>query len=199
MSEPSRAERPESTDAESEAAKRLLEDAAVDGGGSLDEFVEELYEDLRGIARNRLRSERRGHTLRTTALVHETYLKLNRHDRLEWKNRAHFCAAAARAMRRILVNHAIHRGTEKRGGGRVRVVMQDSFAVTETNATELLALHDALEELESHHPRHARVVECRFFAGMTISEVSDALEVSPSTVKRDWDMARAWLHRALAD
>ncbi|MDX1579255.1 MAG: ECF-type sigma factor [Gemmatimonadota bacterium] len=199
MSETSEAASHEPQDRRSEAAKRLLEDASADAEGLLDAFVEELYEDLRGIARNRLRSERRGHTLRTTALVHEAYLKLSRHDRGEWKNRAHFCAAAARAMRRILVNHAIARSTEKRGGDRVRVEMQDDFAVTETNAAELLALHDALEELESHHPRHARVVECRFFAGMTIAEVSDALEVSTSTVKRDWDMARAWLHRALAD
>ena len=199
MSETSEAASHEPPDREAGTAKRLLEDAAADADGSLDDFVAELYEDLRGIARNRLRSERRGHTLRTTALVHEAYLKLNRHDRDEWKNRAHFCAAAARAMRRILVNHAIARSTEKRGGDRVRVEMQEDFAVTETNAAELLELHDALEELESHHPRHARVVECRFFAGMTIAEVSDALEVSTSTVKRDWDMARAWLHRALAD
>lgn len=199
MSEASGAERLESDAAESEAARRLLEDAAADADGSLDDFVEELYEDLRGIARSRLRSERRGHTLRTTALVHEAYLKLNRHDRGEWKNRAHFCAAAARAMRRILVNHAIARSTEKRGGDRVQVEMRDDFAVTESNAAELLALHDALEELASDHPRHARVVECRFFAGMTIAEVSDALDVSTSTVKRDWDLARAWLHRALAD
>lgn len=176
---------------------RALE-AAAESYESLDDFVPELYDELRGLAHRQLRGERYDHTLCTTALVHEAYLKLAKLDRLEWQNRAHFCAEAARAMRRILVDYAVRRGAKKRGGDRNRVEMEERFAITDAEAGELLSLHRALEELESHHPRHARVVECRFFAGMTIPEIGEALEISPATVKRDWQMARAWLNRELA-
>lgn len=165
---------------------------------SLDDFVPELYEELRGLAHQQLGGERPDHTLCTTALVHEAYLKLAKLDRLEWQNRAHFCAEAARAMRRILVDYAVRRGAKKRGGDRNRVELQDRFAITDAEAGQLLSLHRALEDLESQHPRHARVVECRFFAGMTIPEIGEALDISPATVKRDWQMARAWLNRELA-
>lgn len=177
--------------------ERALETAAEDHE-SLDDFVPELYDELRGLAHRQLRGERTDHTLSTTALVHEAYLKLARLDRIEWKNRAQFSAEAARAMRRILVDYAVRRGAKKRGGDRVRVEFDDSLAITNAEAVNLLALHRALEELESHHARHARVVECRFFAGMTIPEVGEALDISPATVKRDWAMARAWLNRQLA-
>lgn len=176
---------------------RALEEAASTRE-SLDDFVPELYDELRGLAHRQLRGERDDHTLCTTALVHEAYLKLAKLDRLEWQNRAHFCAEAARAMRRILVDYAVRRGAKKRGGDRDRVEFEDRFAITDAEAGHLLSLHRALEELESHHPRHARVVECRFFAGMTIPEIGEALDVSPATVKRDWQMARAWLNRELA-
>lgn len=176
---------------------RVLEEAAS-SRESLDDFVPELYEELRGLAHGQLRGERADHTLCTTALVHEAYLKLAKLDRLEWQNRAHFCAEAARAMRRILVDYAVRRGAKKRGGDLDRVEFEDRFAITDAEAGQLLSLHRALEALESHHPRHARVVECRFFAGMTIPEIGEALDVSPATVKRDWQMARAWLNRELA-
>ncbi len=100
-------------------------------------------------------------------------------------------------MRRILIDHAVRRSAKKRGGGREKIEFEDAFAITETDAVRLLALHRALEELEVHRPRQARVVECRFFAGMTIPEVSEALDVSPATVKRDWEIARAWLNQEL--
>lgn len=180
----------------SAAAERALE-AAAGNRDALDEFVPRLYQELRGMAHRQLLGERADHTLNTTALVHEAYLKLARLDRLEWKNRAHFCAEAARAMRRILVDYAVRRGARKRGGDRVKVEMEESFAITDAEAGQLLSLHRALQELESHHPRHARVVECRFFAGMTIPEIGEALDISPATVKRDWQMARAWLNREL--
>lgn len=198
----SRGDREESADAAEEKEKRLETatralEAAAANRESLDEFVPELYEELRTMAHRQLLGERVDHTLSTTALVHEAYLKLARLDRLEWKNRAQFCAEAARAMRRILVDYAVRRSAQKRGGDRARVEMQDRFAITEAEAGQLLGVHRALEELKSHHPRHARVVECRFFAGMTTREIGEALEISPATVKRDWRMARAWLNREL--
>lgn len=166
--------------------------------GSLDAFAPRLYEELRTIAHRQLRSEREGHSLCTTALVHEAYLKLARLDRMEWQNRAQFCAEAARAMRRILVDYAVRRRAAKRGGGQVQVELQDSLALTDSQADELLALHEALDAFEQEWPRQARVVECRFFAGMTIPEMAEALGVAEATVSRDWQLARAWLNRALA-
>lgn len=173
-------------------------EASAGNRESLDGLADGLYDELRDLAHRQLLGERADHTLNTTALVHEAYLKLARLDRIEWKNRAQFSAEAARAMRRILVDYAVRRGAKKRGGDRVRVEWDDSLAITDAEAGQLLALHRALEELESHHARHARVVECRFFAGMTIPEIGEALDISPATVKRDWQMARAWLNRELA-
>lgn len=164
---------------------------------SLDTLVPELYQELRRLAHRQLRGERADHTLGTTALVHEAYVKLARLDRMEWQGRAHFMAEAARAMRRVLVDYAEQRRAAKRGGGRIRVELQDAMAFIEGNTEELLALHDALERLAVERPRHARVVECRFFAGMTIDDVAAALDISPATVKREWQLARAWLNRAL--
>lgn len=163
----------------------------------MDAFVPGLYEELHDLAHRHLRGERAGHTLSTTALVHEAYLKLVRLDRFEWKNPAQFCAEAARAMRRILVDYAVRRNAVKRGGGLTAVGLEEGMAISDADIGHLLDLHRALERLERHQPRPARVVECRFFAGMTIPEVAEALDVSPATVKRDWDMARAWLNREL--
>lgn len=165
---------------------------------TLDALVPALYEELRGLAHRQLRAERADHTLGTTALVHEAYLKLARLDQLAWQNRAHVFAEAARAMRRVLVDHAVRRRAAKRGGTRVRVEWDDAMIMADAHADDLLALHDALERLAVERPRHARVVECRFFAGMSIPDVAEALGLSPATVKRDWQLARAWLHRDLA-
>jgi RNA polymerase sigma factor (TIGR02999 family) len=166
---------------------------------SLDELVLEVYDDLRRMAHRQLRSQRPDHPGSTPALVHEAYLKLARLDRIQWQNRAHFCAEAARAMRRILVDWAVRRGAQKRGGSLARVELDQLQAVTDHDAGQLLALQSALQALEREHARHARVVECRFFGGMSVPEVAEGLGPSPATVTRDWQIARAWLNRELDD
>lgn len=195
-------EQPASDDVKREARRKAVTRAIVETATgdhvSFDGFIQELYEELRGIAHRQLRGERADHTLCTTALVHEAYLKLAKLDRLEWQNRAQFCAEAARAMRRILVDYAVRRSAKRRGGNRVRVDMHDSFVMTNDQADQLLALHEALESFERDWPRQARVVEYRFFGGMTTLEISEAMGSSKATVSRDWQLARAWLNRELA-
>lgn len=172
--------------------------AATDGdGAAVDRLVTVLYGELRGIAHRQLWGEESGHTLNTTALVHEAYLKLAKLDRLEWQNRAHFLAIAAQAMRRVLATYAVQRETQKRGG-KLRVVpLEKADLRADERIEELLIVHRALERLEEINQRHSRIVECRFFSGMSIGETAEALGLSPATVKRDWTMARAWLNREL--
>ena len=183
----------------------LLESPDLADAAALDDLLPFVYDELRGLARRQLAGERAGHTLNTTALVHEAYVRLVDDTRVTRKGRAYFFGAAARAMRQVLVDHARRRRAAKRGGDARRVTLEgerlaDRHGRVDIDrlADELIDLDRALEELARLNPRHARVVECRFFAGMTISEVADALEISPATVKRDWDMARAWLNRELA-
>ncbi len=185
-------------------SKRATELLLLVGNGhrqALDELLPLVYEELRAIARRKLRSERSGHTLTTTALVHEAYLKLVQLDRMQWQSRAHFLAIAAHAMRNILVDYAQRRKSLKRGGGARRVPLADAEA-TETlpveDADRILALDAALERLSALDQRHVRIFECRFFGGMTIEETATALDVSPATIKRDWTLLRAWLARELA-
>lgn len=164
----------------------------------LDALLPRVYDELRAIAHNQLRAERSGHTLNTTALVHEAYLKLVDQTRVEWKNRAHFYAVAARAMRRILVDYAKKRGRQKRGGDAVRVPLQTNLMVFSPGQSDALqALDESLQRLEAINPRHGRVVECRYFGGLTVEETATALDISPATVSRDWQFARAWLKREL--
>ena len=162
-----------------------------------------VYDELRRVAHRELRRERGDHTLGTTALVHEAYLKLVRLDRVEWQSRAHFCAIAARAMRRILINHAIAKRRQKRGGGASVAALDDApddaLAMADERADELLALDEALERLRALNERHAQVIECRFFGGMSVEETAAALDISPATVKRDWTAARAWLNREVRE
>jgi len=144
-----------------------------------------------------------GHTLETSALVHEAYIKLVGLDRMEWRGRSHFFAAAAGAMRRILIDHATSRKALKRGGTMARVALDDvdlpaHHALDDESLGDILALDQALDRLRELDERQARVVEARFFAGMSIEEVAEALDVSPMTVKRDWTAARAWLNRELS-
>ncbi len=167
--------------------------------GALNELVPLVYDELRAIARSRLRRERPDHTLDTVALVNEAYLKLFQLERIEWKSRAHFLAIAAQAMRHILVNHAWRRKRAKRGGGAPHVPLDLAGDLPAVEANRILALDAALERLATIEPRHAQVVECRFFGGMTIEETAAALEVSPATVKRDWTLLRRWLGRELAE
>jgi RNA polymerase sigma-70 factor, ECF subfamily len=170
---------------------------ASSGREGVDRLTPLVYEELRRIAHRRLRQERDGHTLSTTDLVHEAYLKLARLGRMEWQTRSHFCASAAGAMRQILVNHAISRKRQKRGGGSQRVAFDDAVQMADQRGEELLALNRALERLTELDERQAGVVECRFFGGMTVEETAEALDISPATVKRDWTAARAWLSREL--
>ena len=177
---------------------RLL--AALGSGDSaaFDQLFPLVYEELRRIAHRQLRGERTGHTLGTTDLVHEAYFALVGINQIGWSGRAHFLAVAARAMRRILINYATARNAQKRGGGAREQTTLDVDGLPAVMADEqILALDDALKRLEVRNDRYGRVVECRFFAGMSIEETAEALRISPATVKRDWLLARAWLQREL--
>jgi len=184
--------------------QRLL--AEIRGGDrtAFDRLVPLLYDELREVAR-RQRSKWRGQeTVRTTALVHEAYLKLAAYDEGSWHDRAHFLAVASRAMRQILVDYARRAQADKRGG-RADHVPLDRIAeltsgfpdLSQSDSERLLSLNESLERLERESVRHCRVVECRFFGDMTVEETAHALDLSPSTVKRAWARARAWLHRDL--
>ena len=156
-----------------------------------------VYDELRRIAHRQMRRERPGHTLDTTALVHEAYLKLVDQTRAQWTDRAHFFAVAARAMRRILVDYARSYRTDKRGASPRRVSLTDDMLVAEQRADTLLAVDEALVELARIDERLSRVVECRFFAGLTEEETAEVLGVTARTVRRDWTKAKGWLHRTL--
>jgi RNA polymerase sigma factor (TIGR02999 family) len=163
-----------------------------------DEVLGLVYQPLREIAEHHLRREREGHTLQPTALVHELYLKLAQQRRVTWNDRIHFLAVAAQVMRRILVDHARHRQREKRGGAMVPVALDDAVEVQVVENIDIVQLDDALTDLGNIFPQQAKIVELRFYGGLTIDEVSTALGVSPATVSREWTMARAWLRRALS-
>jgi RNA polymerase sigma factor (TIGR02999 family) len=156
-----------------------------------------VYDELRRIAHRQMDGEQLGHTLDTTALVHEAYLKLVDQTRTDWTDRSHFFAVAATAMRRVLIDYARHYRTEKRGGTPMRVSLTDGMLVVEERAETLLALDDALTELGAIDERLSRVVECRFFAGLTEEETARALGVTARTVRRDWIKAKGWLLRKL--
>ena len=163
----------------------------------LDDWVDALYAELRRLAR-RYRSSPDA-TLDTTALVHEAYLKLSRSERTRgWKDRQHFLAVSARAMRQIVIDHAREATRQKRGGDRHRVTLEGSDAAVDRDAAEILAVDQALEKLEEERPRWVRVVECRYFAGFSEPETAETLDLSVATVQRDWQGAKSWLERALA-
>ena len=176
---------------------RAIAELAGGGRDGLDRLLPLVYDELHRLARAQLRDERPDHTLGATALIHEAYLKLSGLDRIQWQNRSHFMAVAAQAMRRVLVNHANARGAQKRGGKHERLSLDDVMIVSDARGEDLIALDAALTRLAALDRRIARVVECRFFAGMTIEETAEALAIAPATVKRDWTLARAWLHREL--
>ena len=158
-----------------------------------------VYAELRQLAAGAMAAERRDHTLEPTALVHETYMKLIRQAEVPWESRAHFFGVAARLMRQILVDHARAHGAGKRGGGKPRLTLDSALATAAGgNEVELIALDDALTALSRIDADQARVVELRFFGGLSVPETAEALGVSAATVKRDWAVARAWLFRRLA-
>jgi RNA polymerase sigma factor (TIGR02999 family) len=155
-----------------------------------------LYDELRRIARHHMRRERGNHTLQTTALVNEAYLRLTG-VRMEYEDRVHFFAFAAQTMRRVLVDHARSRGYAKRGGGAAAIALEDGAMALPDRSAEIVALDEALFELARRDPRKARVIELRFFGGLSVEETAIALSVSPQTVLRDWSLAKAWLTREL--
>jgi RNA polymerase sigma-70 factor (ECF subfamily) len=164
----------------------------------MEEILPLVYDELRRMAARRLRDERTTHTLSATALVHEAWIELTKLNRIEWQNRSHYLAAAAQAMRRILIDYAVARRRQKRGGGQTPIHLDDDvFAVAEARGDELLALDEALVRLAAVNDRQARIVEYRFFGGMSVEETAELLHVSPATVKREWSTARAWLNREL--
>ncbi|MGD8330648.1 MAG: sigma-70 family RNA polymerase sigma factor [Acidobacteriota bacterium] len=156
-----------------------------------------VYAELRKIARAHLRRERRDHTLQPTALVNEAYLRLVDQERVEWNGRAHFFGIASQMMRRILVDHARRRNAVRRGAGAHKVTFDEAVAAGDDGEVDLVALDDALERLASLDPEQGRLVELRFFGGLTIEETAEVMGTSPATVKREWAIARAWLFREL--
>jgi RNA polymerase sigma factor (TIGR02999 family) len=175
---------------------RLLADWSKEDPAARDALVAIVYEELRRLAHHYMKGERANHTLQTTALVNEAYLRLTDLTRMQWRDRAHFFAMAATLMRRILVDHARDRARDKRGGGVVFTALEDE-QVAAPSTVDALALDEALDRLAAIDPLHARIVELRYFAGLTIEETSEALGISPATVKREWTWARAWLHHHL--
>lgn len=161
-------------------------------------MLPQVYDELRRVAASYVRRERDVQTVNATGLVHEAYVRLKRDGKAPWKNRAHFCAIAANAMRQILIERARARHAAKRGGANVRVTLADDVAAAPGADVDLDALNQALDRLAALDPGHARLVELRYFGGLTIEETAEALGRSPATVKRDWALARAWLHRELS-
>lgn len=187
----------DSGNGDSEFTELLL---AWSGGDELaqQKLIPLVYEELRRVARRYMRGERAGHTLQTTALVHEAYLRLLESRRVRWKNRSHFMAVSAQLMRRILVDFARSRTALKRGGDVPRVPLDETLHGGAKSALDFEALDDALEALSSFDARKARVVELRFFGGLNFEETAHILDVSTDTVRRDWKLARAWLLRELS-
>jgi len=164
--------------------------------GALDKLTPIVYKELHRLARHYMRGERPGHSLQTSALVNEAYMRLVDYKGMQWQNRAHFFAVSAQLMRRILVEHA-RRHNLKRGGGIPHVSLEETALVGDERAADLIALDDAMVELARLDPRKVRVVEMRFFGGLSVEETAEVLEVSPVTVMRDWSTAKAWLYREL--
>ena len=180
-----------------EQIHELLSDARHGDTDATARLVPILYKELRQIAAGLMARERQGATLQPTALVHEAYLRLLGDGQHEWQSRAHFLGAAAQAMRRILVEHARQRASFKRGGGQQRITLTDGDLQYETRPEEMLALEQALTRLQARDAEMARVVELRYFGGLTVEETAEVLGASVRTVNRHWTGARAWLHRAL--
>jgi RNA polymerase sigma factor (TIGR02999 family) len=175
----------------------LLEEWSHGNEAALDKLIPLVEAELHRLARQYMSRERAGHTLQTTALVNEAYLRLAEVHDVRWQNRAHFFAIAARIMRRIMIEHARKRQQLKRGGGAVRITLDEGAIIADERSAELLALDEALIVLTAKYQRKAQVVELRFFGGLSIAESATVLKVDERTVKRDWEFARAWLHQRI--
>jgi RNA polymerase sigma factor (TIGR02999 family) len=165
----------------------------------LHELTPLVYDELRRLAAHHLRRERPDHTLQPTALVHEAYLRLVDQTQVRWQNRAHFFGIAAHLMRQILVNHALAHHAAKRGGTALKLTLEEAASVPKGQDVDLVALDEALTRLAALDPQQGRVVELRFFGGLTIEETAEVLRISPATVKREWTLAKAWLHCSLTN
>ena len=183
--------------ARSHEVTQLLQELRGGNHEAVDRLVPLVYEDLRQIARRQLMHERSGHTLSTTALVHEAYFRLIDLDRVEWQDRAHFCAVAAQAMRRILVDYARRRNAQKRGGRQPHLSLDEGRVAVDDQAELVLSLDQALTRLSALDARLGQVVEYRYFGGLTEEEAAEVLNVSPRTIRRDWSKAKAWLFNEL--
>ena len=166
---------------------------------ALDRLMPLVYDELHRMASRYLRRERQGHTLQTTALINEAYLRIVDQDRVNWQNRAHFFGVAAQMMRRILVDHARSHLYAKRGGGAQKLTLDEAIATPQERDLDLVALDDALTTLAEIDPQQSRIIELRFFGGLTIEETAEVLNISPATVKRDWNMAKAWLYGEISN
>jgi RNA polymerase sigma factor (TIGR02999 family) len=178
---------------------QLLQDWRDGDRKALDTLLPRVYKELRRLARYQLRNERPDHTLQSAALVHEAYLRLvGVSPPQQWESRTHFFAIAAQLMRQILVDYARRHGAAKRGGSVCKLSLEDAMATPRRARVDIIALDDALHELARIDERQSRVVELRFFAGLSLNEISKVLEIAPATVQRDWTAARAWLHREIS-
>jgi RNA polymerase sigma-70 factor (ECF subfamily) len=183
-------------DTRSGEVTRLLRDLQNGDAAAQAKLIPLVYQELRRLAARHMRGERPGHTLQATALVHEAFLRLTEQN-ADWQNKAHFFAVASQVMRHILIDHARGRVRVKRGGGQQRILLDEALLLTDTFSEELLALDEALERLAKLDPRQARIVELRFFGGLSVEEAAEVAGISPKTVKRDWSLAKAWLYQEL--
>jgi len=175
----------------------LLVDWSKGDKYALEQLMPLVYDELRRMARNYMRKQPSGHTLQTTELIHEAYLKIAAGEDKQWQNRAHFFGVAAKAMRHILVDYARSKSRDKRGGWQDRVTLVEDVAVSNGRSEEIVALDDALNQLAVLDERKVNVVEMKFFGGLTVEEIARVLKISPETVKRDWNFAQTWLLREL--
>lgn len=177
---------------------QLLIDWSNGDRAALDKLMPLIDAELRRLAHRYMNRERAGHTLQTTALVNEAFLRLVNRKNLHWQNRAHFFGIAAQLMRTILVDHARSHASAKRGGGARKLELDEALVVSQQKASEVIALDDALKQLALLDPQQSRIVELRFFGGLTVEEAAEVMQLSPATIKRDWSTAKAWLYHELA-
>ena len=178
---------------------KLLADWGRGDKSAFDKLYPLVHAELRRIAQRQMSQERPGHTLQATALVNEAYLKLAGQNQFEWHDRAHFFAVCAQVMRHILVDHARSRAREKRGGGAIQVSLNDALVVAEEHVADFIALDEALSGLERVDPQKGRIVELRYFGGLSVDETAEVLNMSPRTVRREWRRAKAWLYRMICE
>lgn len=178
---------------------QLLADWGKGDHSALDKLFPLVHSELRRIAQRQMSQERPGHTLQATALVNEAYLKLAGQQGFDWQNRAHFFAVCAQVMRHILIDHARAHARDKRGGGAIQVSLNEALVVAEDQAAHLMALDEALRVLERLDPQKGKIVELRYFGGLSIEEAAEVLNVSPRTVRREWQRAKAWLYRMMTE